>query len=244
MSVGLVFLVVCFAIGQGVTKTVSHSDQVWLGLFLQAKVSKRWGAWLDLHQRSTDDFVNRLSFSLVRPGIVYYLNDQVRLQTGYAYAWFYKQPQNTAGNHEHRIWQQIWWRQDYSCFGCVQWLRLEQRFVQKIQEGEPIQDYRYNWRIRYNYSMNIPLNSKKIQPKTWSIALQDELFVNFGSQIVYNYFDQNRLFIGAGYQFSHHLGASLGYTYIFQQTAQGNVFQSINCIRLFVNYNLDLSKEE
>lgn len=237
----LILWVVWTAIGQGTAKTIIHSDQAWLGLFFQAKVSKRWGAWLDLHQRTTDDFVDRLNFSFIRPGLVYYLNKDVRLIGGYGYAWFYKRPQDLGGLHEHRIWQQIWWRQEYSWFGSVQWIRLEQRFVQKLENGEPISDYRYNWRIRYNYSMSIPLNSKKIQPRTWSIALQDELFINFGSQIVYNYFDQNRLFAGLGYQFSQHLGASLGYAYIFQQTARGNVFQSVNCIRLFVNYNLDLS---
>ena len=229
---------------QNTGKTVNQAEQAWVGLFTQTRLSKRWGIWLDLHQRFTDHFVGRPLQAFARVGGTYYITDDIRLVAGYAFVWFYKGPGEAAGHLEHRPWQQISIRQSYNRFSTMQWLRLEQRFVQKLSDGVPTNDFKFNWRIRYSYGISIPLNHKKLLPKTWFIALQNELFINFGSQITYNYFDQNRLFGGIGYQFNKAWNAQLGYMNVFQQTATGNVFQNANCIRLYVYYNLDLRKDK
>ena len=81
-------------------------------------------------------------------------------------------------------------------------------------------------------------------PKTPFVLINNELFVNFGKETVNNYFDQNRAFIGLGYQFTKHLNAQLGYMYIFQQLPSGNEYIRTNAIRLFVFHNLDFQKKE
>ena len=226
------------------SKTVNEVEQAWLGLFNQTRISKHWGIWFDVHQRQTDHFFNRPSQTFLRPAAIYYLNDNTRLMAGYAFVWFYKAPQDQAGHQEHRPWQQIWWRQTHAWFNSTQWVRLEERFVEKVKNGAPQQDYGFNWRVRYSYTLAIPLNHKKTVPNTWSLSFQDELFINFGHQITYNYFDQNRLFGGIGYQFSEQCSATFGYMNVFLQTAAGNVFQSADCLRLYVYYNLDFRKKE
>jgi hypothetical protein len=72
--------------------------------------------------------------------------------------------------------------------------RYEQRFV----EG---QDFRT--RYRYNLFLNIPLNNEAITPKTYYIALYNELFINGQRDIGDNrsvaFFDRNRFYSGIGY---------------------------------------------
>lgn len=126
----------------------------------------------------------------------------------------------------------------------MQWIRLEERYRQNISAGEVTDDYNFNFRIRYNVSMTIPLKGRQVVPKTPFIFLNDEVHINFGKDIVYNYFDQNRLFAGLGYQFTSHLNAHLGYMYVFQQLPEGNEYVHTNAIRLFVFYNLDFRSNE
>lgn len=122
----------------------------------------------------------------------------------------------------------------------MQWIRLEERFRRKTAEGELTNDYNFNYRIRYNMAFTIPLRGKHVEPGTPFVFMNNEVFVNFGKNIVNNYFDQNRLFAGLGYAFTSHLNAHLGYMYIFQQQPEGNKYISTNAIRLFVFHNLDL----
>ena len=90
------------------------------------------------------------------------------------------------------------------------------------------------FRVRYNFSFFIPLKGKELAPKTPFAAITNEVFLNFGSNITYNTFDQNRLFVGFGYQFTKHLNAQLGYMNVYQQEPKGNSYISTDAIRLFV----------
>ena len=101
-------------------------------------------------------------------------------------------------------------------------------------------DYNFNYRLRYNFSFFIPLKGKELAPKTPFISLIDEVFINFGERIVYNTFDQNRFFIGVGYQITSHMNVQTGYMNIFQQEASGNSYWSRHAIRLFLFQTLDL----
>lgn len=62
---------------------------------------------------------------------------------------------------------------------------------------------------------------------------------NFGKNIVYNYFDQNRLFAGAAYQFSPESHLQFGYMNVFTQQASGNKYKVFHCIRAFYFHNFD-----
>src|SRR6185312_7638641 len=145
---------------------------------------------------------------------------------------------------EQRIWQQIWWNQKYTGLSTLQWLRLEQRFSEKVVADQKVDGTVYTFRVRYNFSFFIPLKGKELAPKTPFAAITNEVFLNFGSNITYNTFDQNRLFVGLGYQFTKHLNAQLGYMNVYQQEASGNSYISTDAIRLFVFHSLDLRNKE
>ena len=97
------------------TKTKEHIEQVWLGYFNQTRFTNHWGIWTDLHLRTRDDFINKLSQSIVRLGLTYYLTDATKFTIGYAYVSLYP-----GDNHkkitqpEHRPWQQLQWHTTFS----------------------------------------------------------------------------------------------------------------------------------
>lgn len=228
------------AIGQAADKQVHEREQLWLGYFNQTRLTNKSGVWMDVHYRMTDDFVNRPFQLIVRPAFIYYIKDNLRLNVGYAYVQHYPAKGMSTTRTEHRPWQQIWWSQKYSGLNTLQWLRLEQRFNEKVVNDVKQEGYNYNFRIRYNFSFFIPLRGKEIVAKTPFVALIDEVFLNFGGKVVYNTFDQNRLFAGFGYQISAHLNAQLGYMNVYQQEASGNHYMMTHAVRLFVFQTLDL----
>lgn len=225
------------------TKEFETEEQTWFGYFNQTRFTDKSGMWLDLHLRFTGNYVDNVALSIARAGYTYYLSDQVKLTAAYAYATRYS---TTAGPDvpEHRPWQQIQWTEKKNGFSLMQWVRLEERFRRRVSAGELTDDYNFNYRIRYNMAFTIPLKGKQVVAKTPFIFANNEVMINFGKEIVYNHFDQNRAFVGLGYQFTSHLNAHLGYMYVFQQLASGNQYLHINAIRLFVFHNLDLRKKE
>ena len=225
-------------------KEIHSREQLWLGFFNQTRFSNRWGMWVDVHYRMTDNFVDRSFQFLFRPAVTYYIKDNLRVNVGYAFVEHFPAKGLNTTRIEHRPWQQIWWSQKYPGLSTLQWLRLEQRFVEKVVNDEKVDGYNYVFRARYNFSFFIPLRGKELAPKTPFAAVIDEVFLNFGDNVVYNTFDQNRLFLGFGYQFTSHLNAQLGYMNVYQQEASGYRYYSTHAIRFFVFYNIDLRKKD
>ena len=243
-KIGLSILLIIGAKGVLAQKHTQKIEQAWAAYFNQTRFSNKWGMWLDAQLRTKDDFFNGLSQSLVRPGVTYYVNDNVRLTAGYAHFWFYP-----ADNHnkitqpEHRLWQQVQWFTKYKRNRTIQALRLEERYRRKILNDSTLASgYTFNYRLRYNFSWQIPL-SKEIKKGSWALVLNNEVFVNFGKQITYNYFDQNRFFTGFAYNTTPTSYLQFGYMNIFQQLASGNSYRSTSIARVAYLHNLDLRKK-
>lgn len=223
-------------------KVVQTEQQTWLGYFSQIRFSQRWGLWVDAHFRLKDDFVGAPAQAIVRPGLTYYVSDDVRLTAAYAYVHHFPgEGHENIYQPEHRPWQQVQWFIRGKNARLMNWVRLEERFRRKILNDNELADgYRFNWRVRYNTALFIPLTRKKFQPGGLSFLLNDEIFLNFGKNITYNIFDQNRLFAGLVWQVTAHTQLHAGYMNLYQQQAAGNVFKNQHTIRLFVFQNFDV----
>jgi len=242
------FIFFCFLLHQNSfsqTKQTESIQQTWFGYFNQTRFSNKWGGWVDLHLRTKEDFFSDVSQTIIRLGLTYYIKDDTKLTAGYAYVSHYP-----ADNHknvtmpEHRPWQQIQWHTRTSKMRLMQWVRLEERFRRKIlNDDELAEGYNFNFRVRYNFFSMVPLSKKNFQPKTLSFVVNDEVHINFGKQIVYNYFDQNRFFVGFAYHVNKHDNVQLGYMNVFQQLASGNRYRSNHVARLYYFHNLDLRKK-
>lgn len=96
----------------------------------------------------------------------------------------------------------------------MQWIRLEEKYLSKILNDSSLASgYNFNYKIHYNLLLDIPLSTR---PKNkFSFILNDEVHINFGKQIVYNYFDQNRFFTGFKVNITKSNNFQLGYMYQF-----------------------------
>lgn len=227
------------------SKITTDVRQIWTGYFNQTRLTDKWGLWADVHLRTKDNYFNNLSQGIVRLGLTYYLNDDAKLTAGYAFVNHFP-----ADNHknisqpEHRPWQQIQWHTKYPKLKLMQWFRLEERYRRKIKNNDELAEgYNFNFRLRYNILSQFPLNKKRFQPNTFSFVLSNEVFVNFGKQIVYNVYDQNRFFAGFHYHVNKHDNLQFGYMNIYQQLASGNQYRSTHAARVFYFHNLDLRKK-
>jgi hypothetical protein len=228
---------------QAPPKQVHEQGQVWLGYFNQTRLSEKFSLWLDLHARRTN-LLDRWSTTIIRPGITFHLPHHINLTAGYAYISHYPAAGLNTVRPEHRPWQQISYMRRAKKLQTLQWLRFEQRFNRKVANDELQEGYTFNYRFRYMFTMMIPLKGDFIEPKTPFFILNDEIHINAGKQITYNYFDQNRFFLGFGYQFTKHLNAQLGYMNLFQQLPAGNRYNNNHTIRLFFFNNIDLRKKK
>jgi len=242
-TITILFLVLFtkFSISQ-VSKETQNIKQVWVGYLNQTRFSNHWGSWLDLHLRTKEDFTKNFSQAVFRLGLTYYFTDNTSFTAGYAYMNHFP-----ADNHkyisqpEHRPWQQIVWIKQYPRIKTTQRFRLEERFKRKIATESQLADgYGFNYRLRYNFLMNIPLGKRPFAPNTLAFVINDEVHVNFGKEIIYNYFDQNRFFLGFAFQVNKHDNLQFGYMNVFQQLDAGNKYKSIHALRIFYFHNLDL----
>ncbi|MDB5261614.1 MAG: hypothetical protein JWQ14_895 [Adhaeribacter sp.] len=230
--------------GQAPTKQLTDREQVWLGYFNQSRLSNRFSLWLDVHARR-NDFLDRWAQTIVRPGLTYHISDHTRFTAGYAYisSWPASESEHTI-RPEHRPWQQINWSGRSKKLQTNQWVRLEERFNRHISNDELQEGYGFNFRARYMIALMVPLKGDVIQKGIPFLVLNDEVHVNFGKEILYNYFDQNRLFAGFGFPFAKDLNAQLGYMQVFQQLPAGNRFYRTHALRLFIFHTLDFRKKD
>jgi len=215
-----------------------------MGYFNQTRFSNKWGAWAETQLRTKEDFFTNFSQAILRFGLTYYLNDNTKLTAGYAYVNHFP-----ADNHkeisqpEHRPWQQLQWHTKYPKLRLMQWFRLEERFRRKIKDDDELAEgYNFNFRFRYNFLAQFPLSKKRFQPKTFSFIANDEVHINFGKQVVNNYFDQNRFFLGFAYHVNLKDNFQFGYMNVFQQLPAGNQYRSIHVARVSYFHNPDLRK--
>jgi hypothetical protein len=228
------------------TKTVTNYQQTWLAFNNQTRLSNKLGLWGDFHLRTKDDYFEDLSTTIARVGLMYYLNDATKLTAGYAYVTHYPVDGSVKINQpEHRPWQQIQWHTKYAKTRMMQWIRLEERYRRKFENPETLSDaYSFNFRLRYNLWYEVPFNKAPTVPSRWSFIVNDEVHINFGKQVVNNYFDQNRFFLGLKFATNAHDNIQVGYMNLFQQLPAISRFRNIDALRLSYFQNLDLRKKK
>lgn len=243
-TLSLVLGVLTCLYGSAQLKQTSSVQQVWTAYFNQTRLHDKWGLWVDLQLRTREDFFTNFSQGIARVGLTRYLTDDAKLTAGYAYInHFPTESHRNISQPEHRPWQQLQWHSRFKRVRLMQWFRLEERWRRKVlNDDELAQGYNFNFRMRYNFFSQFGLGQKKFQPGSFSFVLNDEIHFNFGKQVVYNYFDQNRFFVGFNYHINKHDNLQAGYMQVFQQLPAGNLYRMIHTARIFYFHNLDLRK--
>jgi len=231
LSKVLVLLFPFLIFGQAATKKdVNQQIQTWVSLNTVTKFTDHWGIVADAHIRANEVFESN-NFYLLRGGISYIPNASVSLTAGYAHMWLAptKEGWSTYAD-ENRIYQQAQLTTKVGKVSILQRIRNEQRWQEKMANDEPTGESRFTDRVRYLASFNIPIFNKKNWPL---LVVSDEISIHFGKEVVYNTFDQNRLFVGIKQNISPKLSFDFGYMNVYQQKSSGYQYDMNHTIRLF-----------
>lgn len=188
----------------------AYNTNAWLMYFGNHKVSERVGLHAEVQWRRSDTF-SKSQQLLLRTGLDYYLKPDIRFTLGYAFIETYPYGDFAVPNAfpEHRIWQQLFLQQNLGKIKLSHRYRLEQRMIGNASTGK-FENGRFENRVRYmaKATVNISNGSHPV-----FAALYDEVFINFGKDVGYNIFDQNRLYGALGYSISETFKVEVGYLY-------------------------------
>jgi hypothetical protein len=195
-----------------------------------------WGLHLEVQNRRADlgDSWQQL---LVRPGVNYQISPTLSVSAGWAYVRTspYGEYPALAAFPEHRAWEQVLHQFRLLDLEWSQRLRLEQRWIGEMARPTPADDFelanwRYENRIRYMLRTSVPITGSG---KTY-IALWDEVFFNFGSNVKGNHFDQNRIFIGIGRKLTASTRLEFGYMEQTVHRRGGNIREDNHTISVWL----------
>lgn len=226
----------------------------WYAYFGDHKLSDKWAVHTEYQWRRID-LIRTWQQSLARVGLQYSLTDRIKASAGYTlllgfpYGRF---PESEAGvpNPEHRIYQDLELEQTAGRLQLTHRFRLEQRWMSNWSDagGRKSLGWQYQNRARYRIRGALPLGAPTMETATWYATAYDELFIGFGPNVQLDVFDQNRIFLGLGYQFSPSLKLEGGFLNQLVQHAEPDpatglpVLERNNGVTLSVYWDLDFRR--
>jgi hypothetical protein len=193
-----------------------YNNTNWLQVFATIPLDKKWSVHAEYQWRRTNGLKNWQQ-GLFRTGINYRLSSTIILHAGYAEAETFAYGAWPLANNgtfpEHRIYEQFTLRQPVNKFLFTHRFRIEQRWLGRVKAGSnrEIEDWLFLHRFRYQFRSQLSLSKK------WYAAAADEIFIGAGKNVGVNIFDQNRIFLLAGYKLNTIVSLEGGY---FNQTLQ------------------------
>lgn len=223
-------------------KVVNRQDQVWWSVNSLTRISERFGVVGDFHVRR-NEFLRQDNFYFARIGTAYWVSDELTLVGGYAHLWLSTTSENgkKVFQDENRVYQQIQWRQKVGRATFIQRIRNEQRWHEVLDENGDFLRTRFSNRIRFLSSFSFDIFNDPSRP---SLVISDEILVHFGKDVLYNTFDQNRVFAGLKVPVTRDLKFDIGYMMVFQQHYTGMSYDMNHTFRFFFYYSPDLRKEK
>ncbi|MBS1511431.1 MAG: DUF2490 domain-containing protein [Bacteroidetes bacterium] len=238
-SAKLLWLIICLFLLQSLQaqeKQIKTQTQAWISVNNTVRLTSHWGFVADVHVRRNNFFADP-SFFFIRGGMNYWLKDNITATLGYARMWV--APTVPGWHHfavENRFYQQFQVITKTKRLVLFNRLRNEQRWQQKIVADNFIHQNKFTDRIRYLLSANVKVLSNKWLP---SPVVSDEIAFQFGKEVIYNTFDQNRAFVGLKQNITKDLSADIGYMWLYQQLSSGYQYYSNKTFRLFFYFMPD-----
>jgi len=221
------------------SKKINEVPQFWISTNNVYRVGDKWAILNDIHIRRTD-FIKNPNFYFLRVGAQYYIKDNLKAAGGYAHLWLTTTDSWIQYRNENRIYQQFSVSQKFPKLNTLFRIRTEQRFFNDVLEGESLDNNFFVHRLRLLISLGVPL---KEGGKT-QFMFADEIHLNFGKEVVYNTFNQNRLTVGIKHQLSDNWKFDCGYMMVYQQLASGINYNLYHTFRLFFYGSFDFRKNK
>ncbi|GAB3881071.1 DUF2490 domain-containing protein [Spirosoma agri] len=240
----LFFLIVFTANGQS-PRLRDTNALAWFVYTGDHQISQKWAVHTEYQWRRVGG-LGSAQQQLARLGLVHKLTDRVKVSGGYTYfqSYRYGAYPEVLGRPEpeSRIYEDITLTDKLGRLGLEHRVRLEQRWLgSRDQTGQgPVQQWEYQNRIRYQLSVEFPLQGPTIDDGEWYLNAFDELFIGFGRNVDDNVFNQNRLSGGLGYQITDKAKLELNYLYQIRQHAEPDPMANRSVVELNQGFRLNI----
>lgn len=242
-----IFLFLLFPVGIWAQSRRQYDEQfhAWYVLMGNHRITSKWGVHTELQFRRAG-IITPVQQHLARMGADFRVNDNFILTAGYCYVYtgsYGKQPAVIPFN-EHRAWQQILLTHSTGSLSFQHRYRQENRWIERYNSTLLDNEIFYVNRFRYRFQVTVSLNSTHTKPGTLFMTLNDELWVNFGKQVRFNVFDQNRAYAGLGYRINKTCNVQLGYLNQLIFKSDGIHVEKNQTLQFALFCNLDFRKAE
>ena len=220
------------------SQSISHSEQVWGGYMTSVRLNDKWALWNDAHYVPTSFWINRHGFS-------YMFTERIVGTFGYAWLSTATGATDKLVREEHRPWGQINFLFPINeTYSFNHRFRYDYRIREDLEGGMPINgSYTGYSRLRFMTSLRRPLIGSKLASNRPFISLNNEILVNFGQAIEWNYFDQNRAWINVGYQYQN-FTFQVGYMHRFVQFGQVGHMATYHTLLFWVTHAMDVRNKK
>jgi hypothetical protein len=226
-------------------KTVTHQDIIWIRYNNQLRFSPLLNLQTEIEERRFINYRQRHHI-IMHTRLHYRFASNADVGAGVTYSRQSAQFPNLGDElvvPEIRFVQEINYTIPLSKrVNLQQRLRVDERFIRVNDGNELLDGYTFNWRFRIRLQATFRLN-KDEDKKNTILKVFDEVMINAGSRIVYNQFDQNRVYVGLEQVLSKSISAEIGYLKWYQQTGAGNHFFNRDIIRLTFFHNIKINKD-
>lgn len=215
-------------------RTVIRNDQQWFQYYTQTRTGDRTMLYADAGVRTIDGF-SRWSQHLIRAGFGYILGGPWQAVTGLAFFGFFEK--GSRARDEWRIYQELNRTDRTGEWTLQNRLRAEARFFRNRADGPLGAGSSFNFRFRYRLQASVPLAPLPGGGQRRLLAsMANEVFINAGSSIVYNTFDNNRLVLGPVIQWSPDLQVGLLYNHQFGRRNRPETYEDSDIFWMTVTH--------
>lgn len=191
-------------------------------------ISNKWSLFNELQVRSQSFYSNHF-YHEIKGGISYNISKNFSVLLGigkyttYSDGGSFRKP---VSADEFRFWQQVTMNHYLERLKFEHRYRVEQRWF----------DTGYRNRFRYRLSTVLPINKRKMEPKTFYASAFNEVFLTNKAP----YFERNRFFAGPGYEVTKWFTLQPGYVY--QYDYRNNKGAGKHFFQLSLLFDIDADK--
>ena len=220
-------------------KKIKTSNGVWLGVYTKYHFNEKWAYYGEYHIRMREG-MGEMAQVYLRFGATYKIAKYLDFTAGIVNPYYWA-PNPEVENvdkvvPQYRFWQQGVLATPFDHIKVLHQLRVEQRWRRDYVKRSSFQ---LTHRFRYKLTVYIPLNHKDFGPNTFFLALYEEIFMQAGKPIVYNHLEDNRAYIGFGYNLNKALQFHAGYMNSYRHDKAPFNYESRNILRFSIIHHLD-----